>query len=476
MEYEVLQKVGWIIGKLLFLGVDIFVKGIVRSCKQSKVTLAIYLSLIILAIVSYSSVGNCSFILSLILFVAIFLYIKVSIEEYPTKKKRKIFKQIFEEMRFYSSDKKVPIFMYDSELSQYTTQYAFRTTVPLNEWLAHKEEIAMHINLKIVEIMQDEKDNTVIYLVIETEPLPSFVEWTDEYINHRKSVLTVGQGYYGIVGIDLMKNPHVFIAGETGSGKSNILKCLIYQALVKDYDVELIDFKRGVSFSCFSDFVNISYTYETALNVIQAMVSETERRLDLFRQSKVDNIKGYNKSTNSKLKRKILFIDELAELLKTRDKEISKALYDGLETLTRLSRAVGIHLIMGIQRPDSTIVNGQIKNNVSYRLCGRFIDKEPSRIMLNNDMASELPNIKGRFIARDEELIEVQCFYYSDDYFRILDEERDNTIIEPEIKVANSPMESEFEIVNSPIETDVYETRNKKTREVKNEVEFDFND
>lgn len=465
MEYEVMQKVGWVIGKLLFLGVDIFNKGIIRSCKRNKATLVVYMSLIVLAFISYLSVGDCSFVLMLTVFIAIFFYIKISIEEYPTKKKRKIFRQIFEEMKFCSADKKTPVFMHDLELSQYTTQYAFRTTVPLNEWLVHKEEIAMHINLRIIDIRQDEKDNTVINMVVETEPLPSFIEWSDEYISKSKSVLSVGQSYYGIVGIDLRKNPHIFIAGETGSGKSNILKCLIYQALVKGYDVELIDFKRGVSFSCFSDFVKISYTYETALDVIQGMVAETERRLDLFRLNRVDKIGDYNKLTSNRLKRKILFIDELAELLKTRDKEISKALYDGLETLTRLSRAVGIHLIMGIQRPDSTIVNGQIKNNVSYRLCGRFIDKEPSRIMLNNDMASTLPNIKGRFIARDDELTEVQCFYYPDDYFQILNAEGSEPTVEPELKAASSPVEPEQQV-----------QREKVSKEEKSEIEFDFND
>jgi len=108
-----------------------------------------------------------------------------------------------------------------------------------------------------------------------------------------------------------------------------------------------------------------------------------------------------------------LFIDELAELLKIRDNVISNTLNDSIETLTRLSRAVGIHLIMGIQRPDSTIVSGQIKNNVSFRVCGRFVDSEPSRIMLGNDSARSLPNIKGRFIVKDDNMYEVQAFYFS---------------------------------------------------------------
>jgi len=213
----------------------------------------------------------------------------------------------------------------------------------------------------------------------------------------------------------LERDPHAFIAGETGSGKSNILKCLIYQALYKDYEVELIDFKRGVSFPEFSNKLTVHYEYTNVIKVLRDLVSETASRLDKFREQQVDNINDYNNVSGEHLNRKILFIDELAELLRTRDKETANILNDCIETLTRLSRAVGIHLIMGIQRVDSTIISGQIKNNVSFRVCGRFVDKEPSRIMLGSDMANNLPNIKGRFIVKEDNLYETQCFYFKSD-------------------------------------------------------------
>ena len=213
----------------------------------------------------------------------------------------------------------------------------------------------------------------------------------------------------------MAQHPHAFIAGETGSGKSNILKCMIHQAIYKGYEVLLIDFKRGVSFAGFSDKVTVYYEYKDIIKVLRDLVVETTNRLDMFRAVKVDNLKDYNLSSTDSmpLNKKIVFIDELAELLKTKDKETANILSDSIETLTRLSRAVGIHLIMAIQRPDASIVCGQIKNNTPYRVCGRFADKEPSRIVLGSDIASILPNIKGRFIVKDNDMQEVQGFYYS---------------------------------------------------------------
>ena len=35
--------------------------------------------------------------------------------------------------------------------------------------------------------------------------------------------------------------------------------------------------------------------------------------------------------------------------------------------------------------------------------------------MLGSDIASTLPNIKGRFIVKDNDFYEVQCFYFSDE-------------------------------------------------------------
>jgi len=218
--------------------------------------------------------------------------------------------------------------------------------------------------------------------------------------------------------MDLEQYPHAFVAGETGSGKSVILKCMIHQALEKNYDVSLVDFKRGVSFASFKGVVNIHYEYKDTLQLFKKLVEETKKRLDLFRNKGVESLKNYNLCTPNPLSRKVVFVDELAELLKIRDKEISNILYDSIETLTRLSRAVGIHLIMGIQRPDSTVISGQIKSNVAYRVCGKFVDKEPSRIMLGSDKASLLPNIKGRFIIKDNEFHEVQAFYYDNSLYK----------------------------------------------------------
>ena len=73
-----------------------------------------------------------------------------------------------------------------------------------------------------------------------------------------------------------------------------------------------------------------------------------------------------------------------------------------LSTIARQGRAVGIHLILSMQRPDASILPGQIKNNIDCRICGRA-DGVLSQIFLDSTEASDaIPkDAQGRFLMAD---------------------------------------------------------------------------
>lgn len=81
----------------------------------------------------------------------------------------------------------------------------------------------------------------------------------------------------------------------------------------------MIDFKRGVSFSCFSGLIDIVIELEQANRLFVELIKEVNNRLDLFVAENVQDIKSYNqkmRKTGSKnLKRIIVIVDELAELV-----------------------------------------------------------------------------------------------------------------------------------------------------------------
>lgn len=324
---------------------------------------------------------------------------------------------IFEAVSLKSTTGNYPSYLGEDN-NEYLQLLSFHATIPIEVWQHKKPLLEAYLNKKILKIENATDNNNVVNVYIEKKPLTDFVEWTNESILI-DDYFSLGVDQFDTVFIDLNKSPHVFVAGETGSGKSVLIKTLIYQALMKHYDVKVIDFKRGVSFVEFSRFIEIFSDYQRIDQLLSNLVQETNRRLDLFRETRVENINQYNQQTNREMKRVVVFIDELAELMRSTDKDANKSITASLETLTRLSRAVGIHLVMGLQRPDSSIVNGQIKNNVALRICGRFVDPEPSRIMLHNDLANDLPNIKGRFILKDGNCREFQAFYIDRDIMNL---------------------------------------------------------
>lgn len=458
LSYQVCHAIGTMIGKIINFTIRLFWAGTVKAMMIYKPLIIVYVILAIANLISYQCFNTYEVTLTITVVVALIMGCVVFSKEYPTKQKQKYFLEMFESIGLQSTDEKIPCFLYEKDISEFARLIAFSTTVPLAEWLKRKEQIEMKMNVEIIEITQDKQDKRNINLIIETHSLPEVIDWCDDFLSI-ENTLNIGLSYTGVVGMNLEKYPHGFVAGETGSGKSNILKCLIHQSLLKNYEVVLIDFKRGVSFSSFSDYVTIYYEYKTVMETLKRMVEETNNRLDKFREARLDNINEYNKKCNDDyMNRIVIFIDELAELLKTRDKETANILNDCIETLTRLSRAVGIHLIMGIQRPDSTVISGQIKNNVSYRICGRFVDPEPSRIMLSGDLASTLLNIKGRFIIKDDNFHEVQCFYFQD--------------INRGYEKQSSPKIKDSEVKSEPKQ----KARTEQPSAKKQGLEFDFKD
>lgn len=153
------------------------------------------------------------------------------------------------------------------------------------------------------------------------------------------------------------------------------------------------------------------------------------------------------------------------------EKAIIQAINKNLRTLARIARASGVHLLLGVQRPDSSIIDGQIKSNIPFRVCGRFADPQPSIIVLGDKRAVELPNIPGRFIADNQEL---QAYYFKEEQVKNLRSYYIHTEYShsDSTKQDTSPKENRTEKPNNT--TDM--KTNESTTSNNKELNFDFSD
>ena len=290
------------------------------------------------------------------------------------------------------------------------TIWEFRNnSIPLQEWEKRQAAIETALGLTIVKLAYAKgKSRVLVYAVPAGEDLPEVLKWHDRYLSSDSFVLVLGESYTGSVTVNLAHIPHILLGGSTGSGKSILLKLLLMQALRKGAEVYIADFKGGVDFpKVWHEKCRMCFTEEDLCDTLDRLVEELERRKSALKALGCPNIDAYNEIAERPLQRLIYACDEVAEVLDktgadSERKKLLAQIENRLSTIARQGRAFGIHLILATQRPDATIIPGQIRNNMDFRVCGRA-DSVLSQIILDNTGAAEqIPkDAQGRFITGD---------------------------------------------------------------------------
>lgn len=289
--------------------------------------------------------------------------------------------------------------------------------IPLSEFENNLEEIEAVLDLSVISFRRERGKRRILMRAVPAKgDLPNMVNWNDSMLSPESFVLTLGEGYTGPVTLDLCSAPHVLLGGTTGSGKTVLLKLMLYQCVKKGAKVYIADFK-GLDYSrFFEENCVMCLDWDSTRAALETLMEEKERRLRLFRSVGAVNIDEYNAKTGENLPRLIFACDEYAQMTASgsRSKEEKELLY-AIENLTasvaRLGRAFGIHLILATQRPDADVLSGQIKNNMDHRICGKA-DATLSTIVLGDGSANDLiPKYRsGRFLLGDGTLFQAYWF------------------------------------------------------------------
>lgn len=230
----------------------------------------------------------------------------------------------------------------------------------------------------------------------------------------------------------LNKMPHLLVAGATGSGKSvcinGIIASILYKAKPHEVKLMMIDPKM-VELTMYNGIPHLLTPVVTearkAAVALKKVVSEMERRYDLFSHSGTRDIERYNEivkkenQKNPEAKKPLLpyivvIVDELADLMMVAAGDVE----DAICRLAQMARASGIHLIIATQRPSVDVITGVIKANIPSRIAFGVSSNADSRTILDmggaekllgrGDMlylpvgASKPTRIQGAFLADEE--------------------------------------------------------------------------
>ncbi|WP_033543353.1 FtsK/SpoIIIE family DNA translocase [Planococcus sp. CAU13] len=202
---------------------------------------------------------------------------------------------------------------------------------------------------------------------------------------------------------ELNKMPHLLVAGSTGSGKSvcinGIITSIIMRAKPHEVKMMMIDPKM-VELNVYNGIPHLLAPVVTdprkAAQALKKIVSEMERRYELFSHTGTRNIEGYNEyvrvfneeneEKHPKLPFIVVIVDELADLMMVASNEVE----DAITRLAQMARAAGIHLIIATQRPSVNVITGVIKANIPSRIAFAVSSAIDSRTILDMGGAEKL--------------------------------------------------------------------------------------
>lgn len=307
----------------------------------------------------------------------------------------------------------------DDLFELYLKDKALETTDTYNIANRYKNHIAPVIG-RIASVKEGKDRRTISLCCVPPEHAFDAAEWHNRYIHYNEdNLLLLGRGLTSDITINIDKTPHILIGGNTGSGKTILLQCLLWQAIEQADVVYVADFKGGVDFPrAWQEFAYIITNEQKLLVLLNRLADTLEKRKQLFKEVEAANITEYRQKAGDYMQRIVFACDEVAELLdrtgadKER-KELLAQIEARLALIARQGRAFGVHLIIATQRPDANILSGQIKNNMNIRVCGRA-DTTLSTIIIGDGRAAEqIPHdAQGRFIMEDGTVF--QAYYFND--------------------------------------------------------------
>ena len=215
---------------------------------------------------------------------------------------------------------------------------------------------------------------------------------------------------------DLVRMPHLLVAGMTGAGKSvginGMITSILFKARPDEVKFIFVDPKMN-DMKDWEDLPHLLVPVVTepkkAANALIWAVEEMEGRYRLLSEwPGVRNIEQYNAAIRdpkalAEVREKVgdklqagadgsiapmpyIVIDELADLMMTAPREIE----DSVARLAQKARAVGIHLILATQRPSVDVITGTIKANLPCRMAYTTRTRIDSRTILDQMGAEQL--------------------------------------------------------------------------------------
>ncbi|WP_409297782.1 FtsK/SpoIIIE domain-containing protein [Peribacillus sp. SCS-26] len=248
---------------------------------------------------------------------------------------------------------------------------------------------------------------TVFQTTMPNELMYKFEEIQQVVAAHKLGIICGKDRNGQYVSFDLLEQPHILIAGETGSGKSTQLRSILTTLICSKKPEELELYLGDCKKSEFHIFRKVEHTKcvlsdgKSIAKMLKHIKKELDERSDLtetFEVSHVDDLPAEHRRPYI-----VVCIDEFVMLRK--DEKVMEILTE----LVAIGRTLGVFAILSMQRPNGKVLDTTIRANLTVSMGFKLRDKIESRIV-NTPGADEI-DTKGRMIMNSDKLYELQAPY-----------------------------------------------------------------
>ena len=202
--------------------------------------------------------------------------------------------------------------------------------------------------------------------------------------------LPLGLGESGLLLADPENNPHLLIAGTSGSGKTRYgLRPVIAGALADGWQVVIFD-RSGLDFLPFQNHPNARLILlpdpGEAIGFLNGLFAEIQKRFIVLREAGVST---WGRLTGAEA-RVLAVFDEFSNLADALPNAERDELWRGARMVAAEGRKAGVHLALALQDPTHKSLDLRIRRNCTP-LAFRVLDEVASRVVLGAGGADTLP-------------------------------------------------------------------------------------
>ena len=326
-----------------------------------------------------------------------------------------------------TTSQEYPDFIFDRDVDGMTRRLRLKNPgLTLKDFQNATESLQANLGVSIIKMENPpESGSSQVDIIYTHQPMPTENLLTSIGAYNDYS-FPIGINRYEPVTASLREISHLMVAGATNTGKSTFLRTMTTVLSYNNSGLIYFLDPKAVEAQIFNGLANVQVKTKITecISALLHVHKEIDNRREHFEANKVRDIDGYNlkkvsQRINSKnirnteeMNRIIVIVDEATEFMKSHS-SIPQAKLNEARTsmgyIARMGRSHGVHIVIGIQNPDSKNVDTTLKLNLNGILCFPVNGHVASNIVLGNRRAADLPHIQGRAIwqfGRDQQEVQ----------------------------------------------------------------------